>query len=105
MIHEDERRKLEAYQEGKMITAKEDCVVGLHYHKVKTELFTLISGECRHLYYDIRPGWKVVHDAKMYNGQIIIIHPYTYHEFHLKKGAVLIGLCSHAFDPTDDYKV
>ena len=49
MIHEDGRRTLTSipYLDGeiKIIVAKKDCELGNHYHKIKTEVFTLINGD------------------------------------------------------------
>lgn len=93
--HEDERRILQSFPEAKMITAKADTVIGGHFHKLKTELFILTHGEC---------GLKTVGEVKLMEiGRQYIIRPGTYHEFHIKKGSVLIGLNSHAYNPADDY--
>jgi hypothetical protein len=48
ITHEDDRRILTSipYKEGeiKIIVAKKDCVLGNHYHKIKTEEFRLVDG-------------------------------------------------------------
>lgn len=95
--NEDNRRKLTSFPEGKLLEIKEDCVVGRHYHKIKTEYFVLSKGSAK-----LQTTTELV-DVNI--GELITIHPFTYHEFHIKKGSVLIGLCSHPFDPTDDYKI
>jgi hypothetical protein len=100
MKHEDNRRKLEDFPEGKLITAKEDCVVGNHYHKIKTEMFVLSSGAC--MFRKTVLGRTFEMDLEI--GELITCYPYEYHEFHLKKGSVLIGLCSHLYDPNDEIK-
>lgn len=100
MIHEDERRTLEDWPEAKIITAKKDCILGQHSHKIKTEKFILTKGKCIVFQY---PG-NDAFQGGMKIGKMYTINPMTYHEFHLSKGSVLIGLCSHVFDPTDDYK-
>lgn len=101
MIHEDERRILEDWPEAKIITAKEDCILGGHYHKIKTEKFILISGQATlRLNTNIGPISK-----KLKKGIVYDIYPYTHHTFILSKDSVLVGLCSHPFDPTDDYKL
>lgn len=102
IINEDPRRKLTAFPEGKLLEIKEDCIVGKHYHKIKTEWFVLVRGECRHIYWNIG-GVKVVFDSSMFIGQIVIIQPMVYHEFYIKKGSILFGLCTHPYDPKDDY--
>ena len=101
-LHEDNRRKLEDFPEGKLITAKEDCVVGNHYHKIKIEIFVLSSGECKFIKEDVRTGQAFEFDLEI--GELITCYPYEYHEFHLKKGSVLVGLCSHLYDPNDEIK-
>lgn len=96
-INEDERRKLTSFPEGKLLEIKEDCIVGKHYHKIKTEYFILSSGEAQ-----LQFTTELV-DLTI--GELIVIPPFTYHEFHIKKGSVLMGLCSHPFDHEDDYKI
>lgn len=96
MIHEDERRILESYPEAKIITAKKDTTIGKHYHKVKTEKFILIHGECE----IVRNGFSE-DMAKCFVYEVI---PNTFHEFHIKKDSILLGFNSHPYDPTDDYK-
>lgn len=97
MIHEDERRILEGWPEAKIITAKKGCTLGAHYHKIKTEKFILVSGIA-----------SVSIDNSsfqpMQKGEMITIHPGQRHEFDLAIGSVLIGLCSHPYDPKDDYR-
>ena len=96
MIHEDDRRILEDWPEAKTITAKAYCELGNHYHKIKTERFVLVKGE----------GTLIVEGKsfEMKIGELITILPFEMHAFKLKKDSVLIGLCSHVFDPNDDYK-
>lgn len=96
MIHEDNRRRLEDWPEAKIITAKEDCVLGNHYHKIKTEIFILSVGQ----------AWINV-DGKRYQmikGNMYTVYPNQMHSFDIKKDSVLIGLCSHVYDASDDYK-
>lgn len=96
MIHEDDRRVLEDWPEAKIITAKKDCVLGNHYHKIKTERFVLTS------------GWAIISRGdqveEMKIGKLYEVTPGVMHSFHLSKDSVMIGLCSHVFDPNDDYK-
>jgi quercetin dioxygenase-like cupin family protein len=96
MTHEDERRVLESWQEAKIITAKENCVLGDHYHKVKTEKFILSSGSATIR----RDGTLEIMEI----GKIETVEPNVRHSFKLTKGSVLIGLCSHPYDSSDDYK-
>jgi len=101
MIHEDERRILEDWPEAKTITAKEDCVLGNHYHKLKTEKFILIQGEGE---IKLDTGFGSI-KRKMKIGRLYTVMPFQQHTFTLTKGSVLIGLCSEKFDPSDDYKL
>lgn len=96
MIHEDERRILEDWPEAKIITAKRNCLLGNHFHKVKVEMFVLTSGIGR----IVRNGVS----EKMVIGKLYKVTPGTLHSFYLSPGSVMVGLCSHVFDPTDDYK-
>lgn len=96
MIHEDERRTLEDFPEGKLITAKEDCFLGDHYHKIKTEKFVLVKGSANFTLSDA--------SQSMTKGVIYSVLPGQRHSFALTEGSILIGLCSHPYDPTDDYK-
>lgn len=97
MIHQDERRILEDWPEAKIITAKQDCILGNHYHKIKTEKFILVDGEA-----SVSINSHVF--IPLYKGEMITILPNEIHAFQMKQGARLIGLCSHPFDPTDDYR-
>lgn len=97
MIHEDERRTLEDFPEGKLITAKQDCVIGKHYHKIKTEKFFYISGNITAIIDGIR--------IPMYYGYMLTVEPMERHSFEMGKDSKMIGLCSHSYDPTDDYKL
>lgn len=96
MIHEDERRILEDWPEAKIITAKQDCVLGNHYHKVKTERFILVEGSA------VLTIGGVQFD--MVKGVMWTVLPDYMHSFKLTAGSVLIGLCSHPYDPSDDYR-
>lgn len=97
MIHSDERRTLEDFPEGKLITAKDKCFLGNHYHKIKTEKFILVKGEGKVSLNDDHP-------SKLRIGEMITVYPTVMHWFSLTPGSVMIGLCSHPYDPTDDYK-
>lgn len=106
MIHEDDRRILESFPEAKIIKAKQDCIIGQHYHKIKTEKFFLVEGEgILKETTNESPIKSWLNIEQMPIGKHYHIFPNIYHEFHLKKGAVLIGINSHPYDPTDDYKL
>lgn len=99
MMHEDERRVLTSIPylggEIKIITAKKDCELGHHYHKIKKEEFMLAKGSA-----------KIAMDGKvndMVHGEKIIVHPGKIHSFEIKKDSVLICFCSKPYDKTDDY--
>lgn len=96
MTHTDDRRTLEDWPEAKIITTKKDCVLGDHFHRIKTEKFILTSGEAT-----MRVDMSTI---RMERGELYTVNPGQRHSFDIKKGSVLIGLCSHRFDPTDDYK-
>ncbi len=143
MIHEDERRILEDWPEAKFITAKKDCVLGDHYHKIKTEKFILVKGKSilkfglseldskflqaydkdgyeETVFYFYKNGYgsmaSVILSSAIRNreaidkgilmkiGEIYTVEPNIRHTFELTAGSVLIGLCSHEYDPEDDYK-
>lgn len=101
MIHEDERRTLTSipYKTGeiKIIVAKQDCELGHHYHKIKTEVFTLIKGDGL---------WDIGNDKGILtNGKLPLwVSPYEKHSFFLKKDSILFCICSHPYDKTDDYE-
>lgn len=95
-MHEDQRRILEDWPEAKFITAKQACVLGDHYHKIKTERFILLKGECIALI-----GMETFH---MQVGRMYEVKPNTRHSFNISTGSVLLGVCSHPYDPNDDYK-
>lgn len=102
-VHEDHRRTLIEFGNGpfsivKALTAKEDCVVGDHFHRNKDESFLLLSGHA---------------DCIIVGGQQweLVAAPFachvprgTYHRFHLRRGAVLIGTASEEFDEADEIK-
>ena len=78
-----------------MLEIKDDCVVGGHYHKLKTEYFILTYGECEMSIDN--------YTVKMELGKLYKIFPFEHHTFNIRAGSVLIGLCSHPYDPKDDY--
>ena len=96
MIHEDKRRILEDWPEAKIITAKTDCELGHHYHKIKTEKFILTYGQA---ILNLAGQW-----FEMEIGEIYTVKPNQMHSFELAEGSILVGLCSHTYDPTDDYR-
>lgn len=101
MTHEDERRTLTSipYKKGeiKIIVAKQDCELGHHFHKIKTEEFRLIKG----------PGiiTRDHFDDKMLLYTDYIIEPNIHHSFFLKKDSILFCICSHPYNQKDDYGI
>lgn len=100
MIHEDERRILMSmpYKTGetKTIIAKQDCLLGNHYHKIKTEHFILIEGDA-----------TAYIDNELINlkeNSKVKVKPNQLHSFKLKKDSVLFCVCSHPYNPKDDYE-
>jgi mannose-6-phosphate isomerase-like protein (cupin superfamily) len=104
MTHEDERRTLTSvpYKDGeiKIIVAKQDCILGNHYHKIKTEIFRLIEGSGR-----IKINRKS-HTAEhiMTKEHRYIVDPNEPHVIELKKDTILMCICSHPYDKNDDYE-
>ena len=99
MTHEDSRRTLTSipYKTGeiKIIVAKQDCELGNHFHKIKTEKFNLMVGD----------GLVMIDGNKsiLSVGNEYIVKPLETHTFYLKEGSVLICFCSEHYNPKDDY--
>jgi GDPmannose 4,6-dehydratase len=96
-FHEDHRRRLHSFPEAKLLEIKEDCTIGEHYHKVKTEKFILCEGQAELII-------KGMDAQPMEIGKIYTVLPEQHHTFHVKTGSVLVGLNSMPYDPKDDYK-
>jgi len=96
-FHEDHRRRLHSFPEAKLLEIKEDCVIGDHHHKIKTEKFILCEGEAELI---IRDGQT----SDMKIGKIYTVLPNQHHTFKVKAGSVLVGLNSMPYDPKDDYR-
>lgn len=106
--HEDERRTLESFPEAKVIRLKKDATIGGHYHLKKDEHFILSEGEGEIIrgpatFAGMRGEVTVAEWMKI--GKVYTIAAGTPHWFRLKAGAVLVGLNSRSYDPTDDYHV
>ena len=110
MTHEDNRRILTSipYKDGeiKIIVDKEDCILGAHYHEIKTETFILIKGHANIRLHDIKPRTKErrydsIEDLEFFKDYIVL--PKQYHTFTLKKDSVLFCICSHPYNENDDY--
>jgi mannose-6-phosphate isomerase-like protein (cupin superfamily) len=100
MTHEDQRRTLTSipYGEGelKIIVAKNDCELGNHYHKRKTEIFQLVAG--------IAICTIEGEDYDMIIGDNYFVDIENKHSFNLMKGSILFCICSLPYDKTDDYE-
>ena len=95
--HSDDRRTLEDWPEAKVLTIKKDCMLGNHFHKIKTEKFLLLSGEIHMIVDGVT--------EKMQPSTLYTVLPGQAHSFMCKSGSVLIGLCSHVYDKSDDYEI
>jgi quercetin dioxygenase-like cupin family protein len=104
MTHEDDRRSLTSipYKDGelKIIITKQDCELGNHYHKVKTETFQLMQGKGR---VTIK---KKTHTAnhELRTECRYIVDPGDVHKFQLSKDTILMCISSHPYDKNDDYE-
>lgn len=99
--HEDERRALQSFPEGKLIRVKKDTMIGGHYHLKKDELFILSEGEA---ILTLGKAWgREVMPMEI--GKVYIVQAGEPHWFNLKAGSVLIGLNSRPYDPSDDHHV
>lgn len=95
--HSDERRDLHSFPEAKLIEVKKDTVIGRHYHMRKEEKFILSEGV------GVLKLGVPAQVIPMEIGRLYSVKPGQYHEFHLTRGSVLVGLNSHPYDPADDY--
>jgi GDPmannose 4,6-dehydratase len=96
-MHSDARRDLYSFPEAKLLVCKADVVLGRHLHKRKQEMFVLSEGEGE-MHLGMPPAV-----TPMQIGRVYTVEPGQYHEFHLKRGSVLVGLNSHPYDPADDH--
>lgn len=101
-IHEDNRRKLIEYitdfpiKTCKVITTKEDTVLGDHYHEFKDEIFYLFKGS------GMVNLDEETHEMK--EGDIVHAPAGVRHTFFLKEGSILLEAGSEPFDKNDDHK-
>lgn len=99
--HEDDRRTLTEWisdypiRACKVVEAKEDCVVGEHYHKDKDEIFYMLKGN------GVVTLDGVSHAIN--KGGVVFVGRNTRHSFKLPKDSILLGGCTEPFDPNDDY--
>lgn len=102
VIHADARRTLiewvadSPFQSAKVVIAKSEQAIGGHYHRLKDEVFLLLSG---------RAVKAVIGDAISED----IESPFrwdvpagVWHEFTLEPESVLLGVATRPFDPEDE---
>jgi dTDP-4-dehydrorhamnose 3,5-epimerase-like enzyme len=103
-VHEDDRRKLIEFGDGnflpfvvcKAIVAKDECVLGNHWHAKKDESFLLLSGTARRV---VIGEW---HQFDQEAPQYWHVPRGTFHVFELEPGSVLIGTATAPFDQEDE---
>ena len=100
--HEDDRRVLVEWLNGfgvrscKVLTAKQECEVGNHYHKNKDEFFYLLAGSGE---VELNGLWEIIHA-----GDTVYVPALTKHSFKLSEGSILLGGATKEYDPDDEYK-
>jgi len=103
--HEDKRRLLIDWETdsktAKTVIAKTDCELGNHFHREKIEYFMLVYGSAK---MTLTKGGIGAKDTDMEIGTIYTVMPRVQHTFRLKKGSVLMCLCSHVFDEKDEIR-
>lgn len=108
IVSDDHRRTLAEFgngynwRVGKYVVVKDRLPIGDHYHKLKTELFLIISGEVK---YQLQYENGMVSTGTAKQGKLIEVPPNTYHVFYCEPGTIFIGLATEEHDPTDDYKL
>lgn len=100
-VHEDHRRKLIEWAKGsfkvcKVLVAKENCIVGDHYHCNKDESFLLLSGTAKYVSIG-HEVWGNIEAPHVWN-----VPRNTYHRFEFTPGSVLVGVGTEEFDPADE---
>lgn len=103
-LSEDHRRLLIDWNDGidiktcKIVKAKDDCLLGDHYHKEKTERFMLLHGSAK---YSL-DGSDM---QQMTPLKPLIVKPNVVHSFYLTQGSLLLCLVDRLYDESDDYKL
>lgn len=102
--HEDERRVLvewvedSSFKAAKAVIAKEDCIVGDHYHKKKDETFLLLIGRAKRVIIGEKEETDIPALRKW------TVPKGVYHLFELDQGSILLGVCTKKFDEKDEIK-
>ena len=96
--HKDNRRTLYEfeYPVTKILEIHEDCVLGNHYHKKRTEVFVLLKGSIVATLNGV--------DQEMKPFEPLKVEPEVMHTFKAKEGSILLEFATRFYDPTDDYK-
>lgn len=112
-VHEDDRRVLTDWNDDlatktvKIVQAKKECVLGNHYHKIKTERFMLIKGQADMFRWEFDGEHAYTNygaRGPMTLNKPYIVKPEVRHSFWLQRGAILVCLVDKEYDPEDDYK-
>ena len=102
--HEDERRSLVEWVKDspvrscKVLTVKQDAVLGAHYHNNKVDTFYLLKGSGEYKLGE--EGWE-----KIVEGDCIRAEAGVPHSFKLKAGSILLEASSSPFDPSDEHRI
>ena len=103
-LSEDHRRLLIDWNDDidiktcKIVKAKEDCLLGDHYHKEKTERFMLIQGSAK---YSLDSSEM----QQMIPFKPVIVKPNVLHSFYLTQGSVLACLVDKLYNENDDFRI
>jgi len=99
--HEDNRRILVEWVKDfpirtcKVLTVKEDSVLGSHYHNNKIDTFYLLKGSGEYEIGD--DGWKELKEGDCVRADIKIPH-----SFKLKAGSILLEASTTPYDKKDE---
>jgi hypothetical protein len=78
--------------------------LGKHYHRLKTEKFTIFSGGGELLTAQVDEGGDLVGDIKsesLFSGSEIYMEPFVAHTFYLEPGSKVFCVSSLPFDQAD----
>jgi hypothetical protein len=72
---------------------------GHHYHRVRTETFTVIRGRLRGRWLDLDTGRRI--EELLEPGDQVTVRPRCAHAYVALEDAAAVECASHAFDPAD----
>ena len=72
---------------------------GHHYHRVRTETFTVIRGRLRGRWLDLDTGARI--EDVLEPGDQVTVRPRCAHAYVALEDAAAVECASHAFDPSD----